>query len=104
MSDRTYVDTESLKAGSIDIDSIAKMATDIRADLLNAIHACANAGGTGQMGEEWKANYHPNEEIGIGFLDLLNATIGTSGIRTAKAAKTFEDALNDANHTAAGSG
>ncbi|MFD2420772.1 hypothetical protein [Amycolatopsis pigmentata] len=98
--DRTYVDVEALKAGGVDLERIAEQAQQIRTDLLNAIQACAYAGGTGTMGAQFDENYKPNQQIGVDFLNLFNDAIGTSGVRTSRAARSFADAESDANQAA----
>lgn len=100
MTDRTSVDIEALKRSGVDLETIAEQAQQIRADLLNAIHACAHAGGTGTMGMQFDLNYKPNEEIGTDFLNLFNDVIGSSGVRTSKVARSFADAEQNANQAA----
>jgi hypothetical protein len=100
MSDRTSVDIEGLKAAGVDLEKISEQAQQIAKDLLNAVHACAHAGGTGQMGMAFDVNYKPNQEIGMDFLSLFNDAIGSSGVRTSKVARSFADAEQNANQTA----
>jgi len=103
MTERTAVDLPGLLNGGVDIQAIAQLAQDIATMLISACAEYARAGGTGEMGAQFDANYKPGEQTGLAFLKLLNDSIGTSGVRTLKTGHSFANAENEAD-TAASSG
>ena len=100
MSDRLYVDVAALTNGGINLDEWSRLAKDIAARMDAAVSLYRNAGGGGEMGEQYNTNYKPGEEKALQFLLLLNEIVGSYSDRTLQVARNFEDTNNEADHNA----
>ena len=100
MSDRTQVDPAYLQRGGQHLDTYSTLAGSICGQLRNATTMYANAGGTGEMGEQFKVNYKPGEEKALEFLELLEEIVGGAGQATMKTGVHFSQVSDEADQAA----
>lgn len=100
MSDRLHVDVAALTNGGVNLDEWSRLAKDIAARVDAAVSLYRNAGGGGEMGEQYTTNYKPGEAKALQFLLLLNEVVGSYSDRTLQVARNFEDTSNEADHAA----
>lgn len=97
MTDRLYVDIAALTRGGINLGEWSALANRIGGRLQSATATYRNAGGTGEMGEQFNTNYKPGEEKALEFLVLLMQVVGSYSEKTLEAAKNFQQTDNDAS-------
>ena len=99
MSDRLYVDVEALTRGGINLAQWSALANQIGGRLQSATATYRNAGGTGEMGEQFTANYKPGEQKALEFLLILMKVVGSYSEKTFEAAKVFDETNTEADAT-----
>jgi hypothetical protein len=97
VSDRLYVDVAALTRGGINLAQWSTLANQIGGKLQSATSTYRNAGGTGEMGEQFNTNYKPGEQKALEFLVLLMQVVGSYSAKTLDAAKNFERTDTDAD-------
>jgi hypothetical protein len=98
--DRLYVDVSGLSQGGVNLGHWSDLANQISGRIRTATTTYRYAGGTGEMGEQFDANYRPGETKALEFLRLLEDVVGGYSRRTLAAAKNFEDTATDADAAA----
>ncbi len=99
MSDRLYVDVEALTRGGINLAQWSALANQIGGRLQGATATYRNAGGTGEMGEQFNTNYKPGEQKALEFLLILMKVVGSYSAKTFDAARSFEETNTEADAT-----
>ncbi|GAB1515276.1 hypothetical protein [Actinophytocola sp. KF-1] len=97
MNDRLYVDVEALTRGGINLAQWSALANRIGGRLQGAAATYRNAGGTGEMGEQFDTNYKPGEQKALEFLVMLMKVVGSYSEKTFEAAKVFEESNTEAD-------
>jgi hypothetical protein len=95
--DRTRVDPAELQRGGQFLDTYSRLAGSISGQLRDATTRYARAGGTGEMGEQFNANYKPGEEKALEFLALLEEVVGGAGKATMKTGVHFSQVSDEAD-------
>jgi len=98
--DRLYVDVGELTNGGSNLAQWSTLANQIATRMRTTTTTYRYAGGTGEMGEQFDANYRPGETKALQFLALLEEVVGGYAQRTLTAAKNFEQTSNDADDAA----
>ncbi|WP_143021461.1 hypothetical protein [Prauserella marina] len=97
MSDRLYVDVNILNQGGLNLDQWSDLARNVTRRVRTATERYGDAGGTGEMGEQFDQNYKPGEWKALEFLTLLEKGVGGLSESTLLVAKNFERANDDAD-------
>ncbi|SEG75396.1 hypothetical protein SAMN02982929_03446 [Saccharopolyspora kobensis] len=100
VSDRVYVDTAGLTRGGLNLGQWSSTANRLAAHMRNVTATYRHAGGTGEMGEQFDANYRPGAEKAMEFLSMLEEAVGGISEKTLLAGKKFEDTDDEANGVA----
>jgi hypothetical protein len=100
VSDRTRVDPAELQRGGQGLDTYSTLAGSISSQMRDATTRYARAGGTGEMGEQFNANYKPGEEKALEFLALLEEVVGGAGQATTKTGVHFGQVADEADAAA----
>ena len=98
--DRLYVDVAALTQGGVNLGQWSTLANQIAGRMRAATTTYRFAGGTGEMGEQFDANYRPGETKALEFLKLLEEVVGGYSQRTLAAAQNFEQTATDADAAA----
>jgi hypothetical protein len=99
VSDRLHVDVEALTRGGTNLAQWSALANQIGGRLQGATATYRNAGGTGEMGEQFNTNYKPGEQKALEFLLILMKVVGSYSAKTFDAAKVFEETNTEADAT-----
>ena len=99
MNDRLYVDVAALTRGGINLSQWSVLANQIGGRIQSATATYRNAGGTGEMGEQFNTNYKPGEQKALEFLVLLMRVVGSYSEKTFEVAKVFEETDDEATMT-----
>jgi hypothetical protein len=99
VNDRLYVDVQALTQGGINLAQWSALANQIGGRLQGATATYRNAGGTGEMGEQFNTNYKPGEEKALEFLRILMTVVGSYSQKTFDAAKVFDETNTEADAT-----
>ncbi|MER6992722.1 hypothetical protein ABT337_30025 [Saccharopolyspora hirsuta] len=102
MSDRLQVDVAALARGGANLDQWSTMANQLAARMRSVTAAYRDAGGTGEMGEQFDTNYRPGAEKAMEFLAMLEEAVGGYSDSTLKVARKFGDTNDEADGAARG--
>ncbi|WP_434444124.1 hypothetical protein [Lentzea sp. E54] len=97
---RLSVDTDALLRSGVDVLGATELAKSISRDLLSAVETYRDAGGTGEMGEQFERGYVPGAKRGVDFVNLLSDTLGDASQRTVDTAQSFSNSADEANAAA----
>ncbi|MBK1787783.1 hypothetical protein [Prauserella cavernicola] len=97
MSDRLYVDINALNQGGLNLDHWSDLANNITRRVRTATEQYGDAGGTGEMGQQFDENYKPGEGKALEFLTLLEDGVGGLAESTLLVAKNFDQTNDDAD-------